>query len=62
VTRQTRLLIGSAIVLAVGCASSQRVAERVPPEDRIQLERAILESACLEIPDMGKVEAEVGEV
>ena len=61
-TRPIRLLIGSAIILAIACASTQRAAERIPPEDRIQLERAILESACLEIPDMSKVSAEVAEL
>ena len=58
-TRPTRLLTGSAIILAVACASTQRAAERIPVEDRILLERAAIEAMCIEIPDMSKVSPEV---
>jgi len=50
-TRQTRLLIGSALILAIGCSSAQRAAEKLSVEDRITAEALALRAACAELPD-----------
>ena len=52
-TRRTRLAIGSALILAIGCAS----ASVVSPERRVELELFALQAACREKPrDVGSPE------
>lgn len=50
-TRPTRLRIGSALLLAIGCSTAQRAAESVPLEDRLRAEAVLLHTLCIELPD-----------
>lgn len=50
-TSPTRLRIATALILAIGCSSAQRAAEKLPVEDRITAEALALRAACAELSD-----------
>lgn len=47
-TRRLRLTLGSALILAIGCAAAQRTADAIPASDRVLLEAAVVHEACAE--------------
>lgn len=46
-TRARRLLIGSGIIVAIGCAAAQRAERDVPPGERVKLEAVAIREACM---------------
>ncbi len=50
-TRPTRLAIGSTLCLALACASLQKAAERVPPDDRVNAAWLVTREACFACGD-----------